>query len=376
VSTPKLARSAGRRVAFVTPLHFGSDSYVGGGERYPLNLARGLLATDPYVHVDVIGVGAASRVMSLQPRLDVHVLPLTLPGVDPLDHLSSSLGNALESADLVHIHQAFTRSSQVAILIAKLLGAPIALTDHGATTNQVARAVDYLSLVDLFVLQSQFAAGQLGVDGPQVTIPGGVDDRFFRPPPTPVTREFVLFAGRVLPHKGVDRLISALPRDLPCVVVGRHYNKQYARYVRALASSRDVTFIEDADDLALRDYYRRAWVTVLPSVHRDAWGNVYHAPELMGFTPLESMACGTPVIVSSAAALPEFVRDGETGYIIDGLAELTHRVQAFSSGDDDPDEFGRRARTLVEREYSVEAVGTAIWSAYQRLWFGGSLCAS
>jgi glycosyltransferase involved in cell wall biosynthesis len=364
------------RVAFVAPLHFGSHAYVGGGERYPLNLARGIVAADPGVHVHLIAVGERPHVVSLQPRLHVHVLPMTLAGVNDFDHASSSLGDVLEDVDIVHVHQAFTRPSQLAILVGKLLGKPIVVTDHGALTNRVQDTVPYLELVDLFVFQSRFAARQITAGSRRAVIPGGVDSRFFRPPRDAVEREFVLFVGRLLPHKGIDRLLCALPREVPCVVAGRAYDDGYARYVRAIAAGRDVTFVEDADDFTLRDLYRRAWATVLPSVHRDAWGSVYRAPELMGLTALESMSCGTPAIVSSTAALPEFVHDGSTGFVFEGLAELAERALALSKGDLDSDELGRNARASVESDYSLDVVGERLWRAYLDVWQRETSCAS
>lgn len=364
-----------RRIAFVTPLHFGADSYVGGGERYPLNLARGVVAADPGVHVDLIAIGDPQRV-SIQPRLDLHVLPISAPGDSFLDHVSSAVADALEDVDLVHIHQGFTRSSQVAILVAKFLGKPVALTDHGAGSRAAEQAVRYLQLFDLLVFQSRFAAGCIKGGRRRVTIPGGVDDRFFRPTERPVAREFMMFVGRLLAHKGIDRLICALPRDLPCVVAGRAYDPSYAAYLHALAAGRDVRFVEDADDLELRELYRRAWATVLPSVHRDAWCGVYLAPELMGFSALESMACGTPTLVSPAAALPEFVRDGETGFVCEGLADFAERSVALASGDLDADALGRNARALVETAYSVEIAGERLMAAYNELWQAESGCGS
>jgi glycosyltransferase involved in cell wall biosynthesis len=356
------------RIAFVAPLHFGARAYVGGGERYPLNLARGVLAASTDAQVDLIAAGDEPRTVSPQPRLGVHVLPVTLPGRNAFDHVSAALVEALERVDLVHVHQAFTRPSQLAILVAKVLGKPVVLTDHGARANEIDSSVRYLDVVDRFVFQSRFAAEQFAVTGRQTTIPGGADTRFFRPSSQPLEREFVLFVGRLLPHKGIDRLLSALPPGLPCVVAGNAYAPDYARYIRAIAAGRQVTFVDDADDFTLRDLYRRAWATVVPSVYRDAWGNVYRAPELMGFTALESMACGTPTIVSTAGALPEFVRHGSTGYIFRSLDELCAQIRSLAGGDVDADEMGRRARKLVHEEYSLDVVGRRLWDAYLDVW--------
>jgi glycosyltransferase involved in cell wall biosynthesis len=357
-----------RRIAFVTPMHFSTESYVGGGERYPLNMARGIVAADSGLSVEVIAIGEVERRIALQPRLELRVLPVTLRGVDSFDHISAWLPGLLENVDLVHVHQAYTRPSQLAILVAKFLGKPLALTDHGVMTNRISDAVRYTDFVDLLVFQSAFAATQIGGGRRRVTIPGGVDDRFFRPSDNAVRREFVLFVGRLLPHKGIDRLLCALPPDLPCVVVGRPYDDGYARYVRALAAGRDVRFVDDADDLALRELYRRAWVTVVPSVHRDLWGRLYQQPELMGFTALESMACGTPALVSDSGALHEFIRDGETGFVFRGLAELRNRLRAFADGDLNSDAIGNAARRVVESEYSLGVVGDRLLDSYADLW--------
>ena len=74
----------------------------------------------------------------------------------------------------------------------------------------------------------------------------------------------------------------------------------------------------------------RSWVNVLPSVYHDFYGTTHVAPELMGLTLLESMASGTPAICSRVGAMPEFVRDGETGFVFDPLDELTARASTLA----------------------------------------------
>src|SRR5439155_18003782 len=142
--------------------------------------------------------------------------------------------------------------------------------------------------------------------------------------------------GRLLPHKGIDCLIEALPRGMPLVVCGRHSHKDYSWLLshRAITQEKDVTFVGDADDEAIRDLYRRSWATILPSVYQDCFGGSHVAPELMGLTLLESMACGTPAVCSRVGAMPEFVRDGEDGFVYDDPGQLTERLVRLST---DPD---------------------------------------
>jgi starch synthase len=83
---------------------------------------------------------------------------------------------------------------------------------------------------------------------------------------------------------------------------------------------------------------------VLPSVYRDREGRETLVPELLGQTLLEAMACGTPVVCTRVASLPEVVEDGVSGIIVPP---------------NDPPALGAAIRWL--RDHPVEAgrMGTA-----------------
>ena len=59
---------------------------------------------------------------------------------------------------------------------------------------------------------------------------GGVDTDRFRPGEPQCRLEQALFVGRLLPHKGVDLLIDALPASVKLVVMGRVYDDSYFAY--------------------------------------------------------------------------------------------------------------------------------------------------
>src|SRR5690606_10627398 len=106
----------------------------------------------------------------------------------------------------------------------------------------------------------------------------------------------ILFVGRRLPHKGVHVLLEAFRRlqdlRLELTIVGRPSDPDYEERLRTLADGLGVEFISNADDAEVLELMRTSAVTVLPSLHDPVQGVV---AELMGFTPLESQACGTPV---------------------------------------------------------------------------------
>src|SRR5205807_1625412 len=126
------------------------------------------------------------------------------------------------------------------------------------------------------------------------------------------------------------------------------YHPDYFGLLQTLARGKDVEFVTDADDETILGLYRRSWVNVLPSVYRDCYGNSHDAPELMGYTLLEAMACGTPAICSRVAAMPEFVIEGETGFVFESRDDLTAKLRLLAGDPGLAERMGRRARQVIE----------------------------
>ena len=163
----------------------------------------------------------------------------------------------------------------------------------------------------------------------------GVEHSLFRP----VERRlfdfpYVLFVGSEHPRKNLPTLIKAFKvlkertgrRDLRLVKVGRaggreaDFRSYTLRAIReaGLRLDEDVVLTGFVDARDLPAYYSGAEVFVLPSYY-----------EGFGFPPLEAMACGCPVVVSNAGALPEVA--GPASLVVDphdieGLAEAMQRV--------------------------------------------------
>jgi glycosyltransferase involved in cell wall biosynthesis len=158
-----------------------------------------------------------------------------------------------------------------------------------------------------------------------------------------------------------------LPDGIGLVVVGRPHGDDYLEVLRSLADGKDVEFVLDADDEQIRQYYRTARGVVLPSVYEDYYGNGVLAPELMGLTLLEGMACGTPALCSNVGALPEYVVNGETGFIYASLDELAHFLRRLAADDDLVASMGKRARQAVLQEYDLLVAGDRLAEIYGRI---------
>lgn len=121
---------------------------------------------------------------------------------------------------------------------------------------------------------------------------------------------YVLFVGTIEPRKNLPTLVEAiglLRREMPVrlVVAGRRgwLSEPVFDQVRRLAAEDGVVFLGEVSPRELRPLYSAAEVVTLPSLY-----------EGFGLPPLEAMACGTPVVVSNAAALTEIV--GDAGVIV------------------------------------------------------------
>lgn len=166
----------------------------------------------------------------------------------------------------------------------------------------------------------------------------GVDHNRFRPLSIPETfwqrygldpdGMYLLYVGSDNPRKNLLRLIQAFSLvhqaypEAHLIKVGNPENTQYARLhrdtVARLGLQSSVSWIDQVPDEDLPYFYNVARVFVFPSLY-----------EGFGLPPLEAMACGTPVVCSNAASLPEVV--GDAALLVDpldteGMARAVQRI--------------------------------------------------
>jgi glycosyltransferase involved in cell wall biosynthesis len=125
-----------------------------------------------------------------------------------------------------------------------------------------------------------------------------------------VNYPFLLYAGRISPHKNVVRIIEAFSAlkaelekdgrfpDLKLIIIGDNLSSHpdLRRTVIKSGVQNDVRFLGFVPIEVLRIFYDTAQVFVFPSLY-----------EGFGLPPLEAMAHGTPVVTSNTSSLPEVV---------------------------------------------------------------------
>jgi glycosyltransferase involved in cell wall biosynthesis len=359
------------RVIHVAPTAFGSQGLYGGGERYPLELARALAAE---AEVRLVTFGGRPGGWREVGGLEVRMLrPLTHLRGHPAQPLAPLLPGALAGADVVHAHHFGSLPTHVAAVTARLRGCGTAVTDHGLPGGAWGGLAQ--RLFDRFLTVSRCSANLLGAP-PERTrvIYGGADPERFAPDPR-ASRRGVLFVGRLTPHKGVDGLLRALPPGTTLRIAGttghdpRPPERDYPDLLRRLAVGRQVEFLGAAPDALLPDLYRGAAVLALPSVGRTCYGRPVAVPELLGLAALEAMASGTPVVASRVGGLAEVVADGETGFLVEpgDVGALRDRLAQIVSDRRLAARLGDNARQLVLERFTWRRCAERCLAAYREM---------
>lgn len=359
------------RVIHVAPTPFGQNGLFGGGERYPLELARALAS---HVDCELITFGRQGGVEQESSGLRIRTLrTVGWLGGHPAHPFAPGLPGALGGARIVHTHHMRSLPSRMAALLGRARGQGLAVTDHGLQGDSWAGLL--LGLFDVFLTVSAYSARELGAPAARTqVIYGGADPQRYAPDPSQ-TRRGVLFVGRLTPHKGVDRLLQALPDGTQLRVVGstghdrRPPERDYPRLLRFLARDRDVEFIGTATDDQLPALYRSAEVLALPSVERTCYGRAVRVSELLGLVALEAMASGTPVVASRIGGLPEVVDDGETGFLVPpgDVGALRERLDQILRDTSLGRRLGANARATALERFTWAKVAERCLTAYADL---------
>jgi glycosyltransferase involved in cell wall biosynthesis len=342
------------RVLHLVPALFGpDDGVVGGAERYALELARYMSLQTP---TSLVSFGERERRETIG-QLNIRVVgnPWYVRG-QRTNPLALSLISELRKADVVHCHQQHVVASSMAAFICKLSGRRVFVSDLGGGGWDVSAYVSTDRWYNGHLHLSEYSrrvSGQEGKPGAHVIF-GGVDTEKFSPDASVVRDQTVLFVGRLLPHKGVDDLIKALPQGTTLKIIGRPYDEKYLEDLQHLAAGKQVTFIHDCDDAVLVEAYRKALCVVLPSVYKNMYGAETRVPELLGQTLLEGMACGTPLVCTDVASMPEVVEDGVTGFIVapNNPIALGRKLEWLRDHPEEANQMGQAARHRVLEKFT------------------------
>lgn len=174
----------------------------------------------------------------------------------------------------------------------------------------------------------------------------------------------LLFLGRIGQRKGAYDLIPAVAKLLPAfpdlrLIMGGDGDLEKAKHMaKSLGLAEHLELPGWVTGAAKQALLGRASVYVLPSYH-----------EGLPMSVLEAMAAGLPVVSTRVGGIPEAVRDGVDGFLIDAgdVDALEDRLRALLSDADLRRRMGESARERIRLHFSTEVIVPRIEALYAEL---------
>jgi glycosyltransferase involved in cell wall biosynthesis len=281
------------------------------------------------------------------------------PGLEPKVWEALHISALFERADEFDvIHNSF---DFLPLSYSRLVDTPVVTTIHGFSSERILAVYEKYNTNGYYVAISD--ADRHEKLEYVATVHHGIDMREFEAQLRP--GDYLLFFGRIHPEKGTAEAIEVAERaDLPLTIAGIIQDDDYfEQLVEPHVDGERIRYLGPVGS-DLRNRLLGGARALLHLINFD---------EPFGFSVVEAMACGTPVITRRRGSMPEIVRHGENGYLVESLDEavgaagaagLIDRMAVRRSVEDRfdaermVDEYLAVYRWVVERHRS-KAVGGA-----------------
>jgi glycosyltransferase involved in cell wall biosynthesis len=250
--------------------------------------------------------------------------------------------------DVVHSHLHVH-----ALVFGRLIPCPLVTTLHGSAwsraTHPILRAYRQMPFVSL----SDAERALLPELNYVATVYNGIRIEDF--PFEQDKGDSLLFAGRLAPEKGPDVAIEVAGRSGRRLLIAGPVEEQYRDFfeqrIRPHLDGDRVEYLGMLSQQELAAYYRKAAAVLFP----------INWCEPFGLVAVEAQASGTPVIATRFGALPEIVRDGETGFIVDSIDDAVRATTRLETIDP------AACRANAETRFSATAMARGYEAAYASL---------
>lgn len=180
----------------------------------------------------------------------------------------------------------------------------------------------------------------------------GVDTTKFAFNPTP--SDYFLYLGRVTEDKGVHLAIEAAKKaGVKLIIAGRTYQNEgyWHTHIEKNIDGVNIRYIGEQNLEQKIGWLQNAKALLFPT----------QCEEVFGYTMIEAMSCGTPVIGWNNGAIPEVVKDGKTGFVVNSVDEIVKAIKNIDS-------ISREeTRKRAEQFFSVKKMVSGYQKVYQRI---------
>jgi len=226
-------------------------------------------------------------------------------------HISNLMEKA-DQFDLIHNHFDF-----LPLTYSGLIKTPLITTIHGFSSEKI------LSVYQKYNASGHYAsisnANRHASLKYLATIYNGIQtDNFdFNANPD----DYLLFFGRIHPDKGTSEAIQiAIKTKRRLIIAGIIQDQNYYKEKVEPFLSDDIKFIGSAGPEKRNNLLRKAYALLHPISFEEPFG----------LSVAEAMLCGTPVIAFHRGAMPELIKDRETGFLVKNVDEAIEAVSELS----------------------------------------------
>ncbi|GAA0892731.1 glycosyltransferase family 4 protein [Fulvivirga kasyanovii] len=167
--------------------------------------------------------------------------------------------------------------------------------------------------------------------------------------------DYVAFIGRISPEKRPDRAIQIAKEAGIKIKIAAKIDTAdedyYQRMIKQLMEQPHVEFIGEIGEDRKGEFLGKAKALLFPI----DW------PEPFGMVMIEAMACGTPVIAYNHGSVPEVIDKGESGFIVDNVAESVRALENIDLID------RNKVRETFEKRFSTGVMARNYMELYQSL---------
>jgi len=369
------------------------DARAGGPVAVLVGLTSALATAG--LRVKVVTTYKAGDDLSIAETLRIHgidarvigpcIWPLSWhPGIGP------ALRDVIREVDVVHVHAVWEQVQHEAAVTALREGVPYVITPHGMLDPwsleqksvkkklymawRLRRNLDRAAAIHFTSDMERDLTKPLGLRAVKIVVPNGIDLAEFDPLPPAGTfrarypqfgdRPIVLFMGRLHPKKGLDLLIPAFARTAPkeaVLVIAGPGSREYVDKVHALIQRNGLGertllpgMLYGRDRIAaLTD----ADLFVLPSYQEN-----------FGIAVIESLAAGTPVVISDRINICEQIANAAVGAVVPtDVSALSKELGNWLGDVDRLRRTSLKARAFVSEHYDWNRIARCWIDHYRRL---------
>lgn len=168
-------------------------------------------------------------------------------------------------------------------------------------------------------------------------------------------KDYLLWISKITPRKGACRAIDVAKKANEKLIIAGVIPKEQQDYfeyrIKPTIDGKQIQFVGAVNFQKKIDLFKNAKALLYP----------IRGAESFGLVVTESMACGTPVIAYNESSMPELIKDGKTGFLVNNREEMVNAIKKIN-------QISRKTcRQHVIKKFSLEKMVNKYEALYNKI---------